>query len=150
MICAKCGHTMTKRLVEEDEEQHLSIFEWHCEKCGEAETDVERHVPVSDEAIDTYAVDPYYGDPHEPYSLDDDTWGTCPECGSGLVNEGAMSDGDGDLYDSLICPLCQEERGRANEKWFGLDGEAYDSIEEMMTYDALYMEDDGQGEGEDA
>ncbi|NOG65669.1 MAG: hypothetical protein HND46_19810 [Chloroflexi bacterium] len=60
-----------------------------------------------------------------------------------------MSDGDGDLYDSLICPLCQEERGRANEKWFGLDGEAYDSIEEMMTYDALYMEDDEHGSGDE-
>lgn len=64
-----------------------------------------------------------YGD-DEPYSIDDDTLGTCPECGSGLESWGAHSDGDGDLYDLLGCPLCQEERGRANEKWYDDEGEA--------------------------
>lgn len=77
---------------------------------------------MSDEAFDQPE---YYDD--EPYSLDDDTWGTCHECGSGLENWGAVSDGDGDLYDELGCPLCQEPRGRANEIYLG---DVYDGDED--------------------
>lgn len=81
----------------------------------------------------------------EPYYLDEDQgYGTCPECGSALENSGAVSDGDGDLYDSLVCPLCQEERGRANERWFGLDGTAYDTEEAMWWADADYEDATGE------
>lgn len=61
--------------------------------------------------------DAYYGNPYEPYSLEDDTWGTCPDCGSGLENWGAYSDGDGDLYDLIGCPNCQEEKDREYKIW---------------------------------
>lgn len=75
----------------------------------------------------------------EPYFIDEDQgYGTCPECGSALENWGAQSDGDGDLYDALGCPLCQEQRGRAHERWFGLDGNVYDSEEAMWWADAAY------------
>lgn len=65
-----------------------------------------------------------FGEMQEPYFIEEDTgYGQCPECGSYLYNGGACSDGDGDLYDELICPLCQEQRGRANERWFDEDGD---------------------------
>ena len=80
--------------------------------------------------------DDYYGDPHEPYYLEEDQgWGLCPECGSGLVNSGAVSDGDGDLYDELNCPLCQEQRGKANQLWFDNSGNPHRSEEEMWLAD---------------
>lgn len=63
--------------------------------------------------------DPY--PPEEPYCQEDIGWGTCPECGCGLYNGGAYSDGDGDLYDALFCPLCQEMQGKANERFYGED-----------------------------
>lgn len=61
----------------------------------------------------------YYPEENEPYFLRDDTGlGTCPECGSYLENWGAVSQGDGDMYDELGCPNCQEPRAKANEIWF--------------------------------
>ena len=57
----------------------------------------------------SYEPDPYYGDPHEPYSLDESFYGYCSDCGSGLENWGAHSDGDGDRYDIIGCPNCQDE-----------------------------------------
>lgn len=140
MICKACGQPMNVVYAEPDAEyDNVTIETWHCEACGETVTEPDVDIIIRDEKTDE--VDSYYGDPYEPYTIDDDTWGTCPECGSGLVNEGAMSDGDGDLYDSLVCPLCQEERGRGNECWVGSDGEIYDSEEEMWMYDALESED---------
>lgn len=48
---------------------------------------------------------------NEPYKLEEDQgYGTCAECGSYLENWGACSDGDGDLYDEIGCPNCQETR----------------------------------------
>jgi len=59
----------------------------------------------------------------EPYFQDEDQgYGTCPECGSYLYNSGAVSEGDGDLGDELVCPLCQEQRGWFNRHWYDEDG----------------------------
>lgn len=72
-----------------------------------------------------YEPDDYYPDAREPYYIKGDQgYGTCHECGSGLENWGACSDGDGDLYDELGCPNCQEQRGKANERWLD-DDEAW-------------------------
>ena len=81
--------------------------------------------------------DPY--PPEEPYSQEDIGYGTCPECGSGLYNGGAVSDGDGDLYDELICPLCQEPRGKANQVWIDDEGNRFHDEDE---YYALGSFDD--------
>lgn len=83
--------------------------------------------------------EPDYFDPTsggEPYHLEEDQgWGQCAVCGSYLENWGAHSDGDGDLYDLLGCPLCQEERSRANERWFNNEGEEFDTEEDMWVSD---------------
>lgn len=145
MICKECGEAMVVVYAEQDAEHaNVTIETWHCEACGETVTEPNVEIIILDRDPDGDLYDdPYYGDPYEPYTIEEDQgWGQCPECNSYLYNAGAVSDGDGDLYDELMCPLCQEPRGRANEKWFGLDGETYDSIEEMMTYDMLYLEDD--------
>ena len=66
--------------------------------------------------------DDYYPDANEPYFLSEDQgYGTCPECGSALENWGAVSQGDGDLYDELGCPNCQEPMGKANLIWLDAD-----------------------------
>jgi len=84
----------------------------------------------------------FYGEMQEPYMIEEDTgYGTCPECGSYLYNGGAVSDGDGDLYDELICPLCQEQRGRANEHWFDDEGNSFDSYDDMTAF-GQFDEDD--------
>ena len=62
----------------------------------------------------------YYDDDYEnePYFCHvDHGLGMCSECGSFLENWGAVSQGDGDLYDEIGCPNCQEARGKANEIW---------------------------------
>jgi hypothetical protein len=70
-----------------------------------------------------------------PYYLHaDQGYGTCDYCGSALENSGLCSDGDGDLYDSIVCPNCQEERGRANERWLDEAGHVYASEEDMYAY----------------
>jgi len=62
-------------------------------------------------------------DDGEPFMITEDTgYGTCPECGSYLYNGGAASEGDGDIGDELICPLCQEQRGWDNRHWYDDDG----------------------------
>lgn len=59
----------------------------------------------------------------EPYQPEEDQgYGTCPECGTYLINGGAASEGDGDIGDELICPLCQEARGWFNRRWYDEDG----------------------------
>jgi hypothetical protein len=64
-----------------------------------------------------------YNDIDEPYYQREDLgYGTCPECGSYLYNGGAVSEGDGDIGDELICPLCQEQRGWHNRHWYDDDG----------------------------
>lgn len=50
----------------------------------------------------------YYPDGNEPYTLPETEWGTCPQCGSGLENWGAVSYGDGEMCDEIGCPNCQE------------------------------------------
>jgi len=80
---------------------------------------------------------------NEPYFLKEDHgYGTCPECGSYLYNAGAASDGDGDLYDELFCPLCQEPRGKAHEKWIADNGKLCDSEEEMWAINGGLDDDD--------
>jgi hypothetical protein len=49
----------------------------------------------------------------EPYEYDptldiDAPYGYCPDCGAPLQNWGAHSDGDGDIYDAIGCPECEE------------------------------------------
>lgn len=34
--------------------------------------------------------------------------GTCPNCGSPLMNWGAASHGDGDIFDEIGCDVCEE------------------------------------------
>lgn len=81
----------------------------------------------------------------EPYFLEEDQgYGTCPECGSALECGGAVSDGDGSIYDELTCPMCQEERGRANEKWFDDEGESFDSEDEWLAFGEF--DDEGENE----
>lgn len=82
----------------------------------------------------------------EPYFLEDDQgYGSCPECGSALENWGAVSNGDGDLYDEIGCPLCQEARGRANESWFDGAGNKFDSEDEMQALGEFPEEDEVPG-----
>lgn len=97
--------------------------------------------------------DSYYGDPREPYFLEEDQgYGQCPECSSFLVNSGAVSDGDGDLYDELNCPLCQEQRGKHNLMWIDDDGQIFRDEGEFQGYgvfhDFEFDDDDNIGEGE--
>lgn len=35
---------------------------------------------------------------------------TCPDCGERLHNEGAESQGDGDIYDVWACPQCETRK----------------------------------------
>lgn len=108
--------------------------------------------PQSEEAKEAYEQwlkDYQLGDPEieetpEPHFLrEDQGYGKCPECGSFLVNEGAQSDGDGDLYDALYCPNCQELMGKANERWINCVGNVFTSEEEYYELgDFDHCEDD--------
>lgn len=71
----------------------------------------------------------------EPYFKMDDEWGRCPVCNSGFEMCGAHSDGDGDLYDLLVCPSCGEE-SHINMRWISLDGKSHDTAESMWQWDA--------------
>lgn len=106
LTCPKCGSSGEFIKTTEDGKKE----DRRCRQCGH----VYRIILDVDD-------DPYPD--QEPYIEEEDLgWGTCPECGSYLYNGGACSDGDGDLYDELICPLCQEQRGHANERWFDEEG----------------------------
>lgn len=106
LTCPKCGSSGEFIKTTEDGKKE----DRRCRQCGHEYRII---LDVDD--------DPYPD--QEPYIEEEDLgWGTCPECGSYLYNGGACSDGDGDLYDELICPLCQEQRGRANERWFDEEG----------------------------
>lgn len=64
-----------------------------------------------------------FGWQHEPYFEPEDTgYGRCPDCGSYLYNSGPVSEGDGDIGDELMCPLCQEPQGWFNRHWYDEDG----------------------------
>lgn len=85
----------------------------------------------------------------EPYYLKKDQgYGTCYECGSGLTSEGAMSDGDGDFYDALYCPLCQEMRGKANLIWIDSEGTVFDDEDEFHAL-GVFDDDGGNPEPDD-
>lgn len=95
------------------------------------------------EIIDMFEPDDF----DEPYNLEEDQgYGTCPECNSYLENWGACSDGDGDLYDELGCPLCQEPRGRANERWFDAEGDFFDDEDSLYEFGSF---DDDAAESTD-
>jgi hypothetical protein len=86
---------------------------------------------------------------HEPddpsYFMESDIGhGRCPLCNSGLENCGAHSDGDGDLYDLIVCPCCGEYEGRANERWFATDGSEHDSFDDMNAWDHVLAEEESQ------
>lgn len=76
----------------------------------------------------------YYPDDDFEFVEDDQGYGFCDACGSALVNAGAASDGDGDLYDSIECPCCGEGGYHANERWFDDEGNSFDSFDEMNAY----------------
>lgn len=73
-----------------------------------------------------YSDEYYESGMNEPYMLEDDQgYGTCPECASYLENWGACSDGDGDLYDEIGCPYCQETRGKKYVPGYDPDGDDF-------------------------
>lgn len=61
------------------------------------------------------------------FTEDDQGYGFCEECGSALFIGGAVSDGDGSIYDTLECRFCHEERGRINETWYDDEGNRFHS-----------------------
>lgn len=44
----------------------------------------------------------------ENYDESGNGYGLCPSCGTPLENWGAASQGDGDIFDEIGCPLCEE------------------------------------------
>jgi hypothetical protein len=77
--------------------------------------------------------DYYEPDGSEPYHLKaDQGYGTCGECGSYLENWGACSDGDGDLYDDIGCPNCQETRRKDYAPGYDPDGEDFWALYEAF------------------
>lgn len=77
----------------------------------------------------------------EPYYEHEDTgWGTCPDCGAYLENWGAVSDGDGDIYDELGCPNCQEAVGQHNLHYYDDHFNEFDDYDDYLTDG--YFDDD--------
>lgn len=79
----------------------------------------------------------------EPIFTDEDQgYGFCSECGSALFIGGAVSDGDGSVYDTLNCRFCHEEHGRTNEIWFDDFGNRFKSEDEWLSHGHFLDEDD--------
>jgi hypothetical protein len=93
----------------------------------------------------TQTVDDYF-DPDcggEPiFTEEDQGYGFCPECGSALFLGGAVSDGDGSIYDSLDCHFCHEERGRAHETWFDDFGHEFTDEDDWLANGEFLPTDD--------
>lgn len=62
----------------------------------------------------------------------DALYGYCPDyCGSPLCNWGAMSHGDGDIYDEIGCDLCEEVVAEIHANYCGcIDCNPYRAAEE--------------------
>lgn len=72
-------------------------MELHCELCGETVA----HLQYTDDGA-YFACEVCWS------QYDAGSLGLCPDCGTPLENWGAASDGNGDIYDEIGCPLCED------------------------------------------
>jgi len=89
---------------------------------------------------DYFGTDSYF-DPGPDFGEIDTGDGVCPQCGAFLRNGGAHSDGDGDLYDLVTCPICDYVE-RANEIWFDAQGGKHDDYDEMNYWNQIIYDEE--------
>ena len=121
MLCPKCASSGEYLRMNEDREVR---------RCRVCQTEYECQIDVDDF--------PYPDD----YGMEDYPEGgrTCPHCGSTKTqNQGAASDGDGDLYDDWHCSSCGENF-EGYKVWIDDEGNQFTNEDEYLSLGVFYSD----------